>query len=58
MTPSRVNTDADRGYIIPIGGAVSKRKEPTILENFVKLCGGDRAIIHVIPTATKLEDNG
>ena len=58
MTPSRGNTDADRGYIIPIGGAVSKRKEPTILEKFVKLCGGDRAIITVIPTATKLEDNG
>ncbi|HCN24296.1 MAG TPA: cyanophycinase, partial [Candidatus Marinimicrobia bacterium] len=37
MTPSRGNTDVDRGYIIPIGGAVSKRKEPAILENFVKL---------------------
>ena len=58
MTPSRGNTDADRGYIIPIGGAVSKRSEPTILEKFVKLCGGERAIISVIPTATKLEDNG
>ena len=58
MTPSRGNTDADRGFIIPIGGAVSKRKNPIILEKFVKLCGGDKAVITVIPTATKLEENG
>ena len=58
MTPSRGNTDADRGFIIPIGGAVSKRKNPIILEKFVKLCGGDMAVITVIPTATKLEENG
>ena len=58
MTPSRGNTDAVRGFIIPIGGAVSKRKNPIILEKFVKLCGGDKAVITVIPTATKLEENG
>ena len=58
MTPSRGNTDADRGFIIPIGGAVSKQKNPIILEKFVKLCGGDKAVITVIPTATKLEANG
>jgi cyanophycinase len=58
MTPSRGNTDADRGFIIPIGGAVSKRKNPIILEKFIKLCGGDKAVITVIPTATKLEENG
>ena len=58
MTPSRGDTNADRGFIIPIGGAVSKRNNPIILQKFVKLCGGDKAVITVIPTATKLEENG
>jgi len=58
MTPSRGNTDSDRGFIIPIGGALSKQKNPVILEKFVNLCGGDKAVITVIPTATKTEDNG
>tara|TARA_B100000959_G_C14821619_1_gene558041 strand:+ start:65 stop:910 length:846 start_codon:yes stop_codon:yes gene_type:complete len=58
MTPSQGNTDADRGFIIPIGGAASKRKNPIILEKFVNLCGGDKAVITVIPTATKIEENG
>ena len=58
MTPSQGNTDADRGFIIPIGGAASKRKNPIILEKFVNLCGGDKAVITVIPTATIIEENG
>ncbi len=41
-----------------IGGAASKRKNPIILEKFVNLCGGDKAVITVIPTATKIEENG
>ena len=38
-----------RGYLIPIGGAVRKRRQPVILQRFVELSGGDDARIAVIP---------
>ncbi len=47
-----------RGYIIPIGGAVEKISDPAILRRFVEVCGGERATIAVIPTASSLEDTG
>ncbi len=47
-----------RGYIIPIGGAVEKVSDPAILRRFVEVCGGEKAIIAVIPTASSLEDTG
>lgn len=43
---------ATRGYLIPIGGAVRKRRQPVILQRFVELCGDD-ARIAVIPTASR-----
>jgi cyanophycinase len=58
MTPSRGQTDAKRGYIVPIGGAVKKRSNPIILEKFIDICGGRNSVIAVIPTATKEEENG
>ena len=58
MTPSRGQTNAERGFIIPIGGAVRKRRNPVILEQFLEICGGNNAVIAVIPTATKVEENG
>lgn len=58
MTPSRGTIGIKRGYIIPIGGAEKKRRDPVILEKFHKLSGGKNAIIIVIPTATKVEENG
>lgn len=48
---------AARGYIIPIGGAEEKVRDPVILRRFVELCGDD-ANIAVIPTASRLDDTG
>ncbi len=47
-----------RGYIIPIGGAEAKNQNRAILRRFVEICGGDRARLAVIPTASQLEDAG
>jgi cyanophycinase len=47
-----------RGYIIPIGGAEDKMRDPAILDRFAELCGGGEARIAVIPTASKLSDTG
>jgi len=47
-----------RGYIIPIGGAEGKKKQSTILSRFVDLCGGSKARIMVIPTASLLHETG
>lgn len=49
---------AVRGYLVPIGGAVSKRENPVILRRFVDLCGGPDARIVVIPTASKRDTTG
>lgn len=47
-----------RGYIIPIGGAEQKIRDREVLRRFVELCGGDRARIAVIPTASQLSETG
>ena len=44
--------------MIPIGGAEDKLKDQSILNRFVALCGGEKARIAVIPTASALEDTG
>lgn len=49
MTPARVPSDASRGFIIPIGGKIG---DSDILAHFVRLCGGKRARIAVLPTAS------
>jgi cyanophycinase len=48
----------ERGYLIPIGGAEDKLSDLTILRRFTSICGGDRASIAIIPTASRLEDTG
>ena len=58
MCPAIPVQDQPRGYVIPIGGAEAKRKDPEILERFVKLCGGSDARILVIPTASLLDETG
>jgi cyanophycinase len=58
MSPSNSTKDADRGYIIPIGGAEEKFHNPEILDRFVTVCGGKEARIAIIPTASELEDTG
>ena len=58
MCPATPVQDQHRGYVIPIGGAEAKRKDPEILERFVELCGGSEARILVIPTASLLDETG
>lgn len=48
----------NRGYIIPIGGAEDRVRSPAILDRFVEVCGGKRARIAIIPTASSLEETG
>ncbi len=56
---SRQSSDgATRGYVIPIGGGESRRRNPTILRRFVEICGESTARIAVIPTASKRADTG
>ena len=57
--PSKVAEGAQRGWIIPIGGAEEKENSPQILRRFVDLCGanGDADIV-VIPTASQMADTG
>lgn len=58
MCPSRDKNDQQRGYVIPIGGAEERTGSMTVLRKFVKLCGGRRARIAIIPTASSLADTG
>ena len=56
--PSKVEDGAQRGWIIPIGGAEEKENSREILKRFVAHCGGSDADIVVIPTASQLADTG
>ena len=56
--PSKPVNGEQRGWIIPIGGAEDKDANPSILQRFVELSGGDEADIVVIPTASRLKDTG
>lgn len=56
--PSRPPKGAERGFIVPIGGAENKLHNPEILARFLEICGGESARIAIIPTASELEDTG
>ena len=58
MCPSRSPKGKTRGWIIPVGGAQVKENNPKILSRFVELCGGAKARIAIIPTASKLLETG
>ena len=58
MTPADSARNANRGYVIPIGGAEEKLDNPKILDRFVEECGGKSCRISIIPTASELEDTG
>ena len=58
MSPSRIAPGSTRGWIVPIGGGEEKDNEPRILQRFVELCGGEKADIVVIPTASRMADTG
>jgi cyanophycinase len=49
---------APTGFLVPIGGAEKKIREPVILGRFAYVCGGRRARLLVIPTASRLADTG
>ena len=46
--PAKPPDGADRGLIIPIGGAENKLSNPAILEGFIEVCGGTDAHIAII----------
>ena len=56
--PAKPTTHQQRGFIVPIGGAEGKGKNPAILSRFVELWGGSDARIMVIPTASLLNETG
>jgi cyanophycinase len=58
VAPAPDHHDAERGLIIPIGGAEEKLENPHILDRFVEVCGGKTSRISIIPTASELEDTG
>ena len=58
MCPSRIPKGKSRGWIIPVGGAEVKENNPSILSRFVALCGGAKARIAIIPTASRLLETG
>jgi len=58
VAPSR-SDNPGRGFLVPIGGAEEKLRNPEILHRFVEICGGaEPARIAIIPTASELEDTG
>ena len=58
LSPARIENDAQRGWIVPIGGAEEKINDPEILRRFVRCAGGEEARIAVIPTASQLDETG
>jgi cyanophycinase len=56
--PSPEATAGSRGFIIPIGGAEDKVSGRAILRRFASLCGGSKAKIGVIPTASVQSETG
>jgi len=58
MCPSKVAEGAQRGWIVPIGGAEDKEGDMRVLRRFLELCGGKAADIAVFPTASRLNDTG
>lgn len=58
MSPSPVTPGEARGYIIPVGGAEAKANDSPILRRFLKLAGGRKARIAIIPTASLQADTG
>ena len=58
MSPSPENGGQVRGFVIPIGGAEERTGSMRVLKRFAKLCGGNKARIAIIPTASQLPDTG
>ncbi len=49
---------AERGYIVPVGGAEEKIGPVSILRRFAEMCGGSGCRIAIIPTASMHSETG
>jgi len=58
VSPSKVEENKRRGYIVPVGGAEDKVGDVAILRRFVEVSGGKGARIVIIPTASRQADTG
>ena len=58
MCPAIVPEGRERGFIVPIGGAEEKASNAAILRRFAKVCGGRRARLVIIPTASRERHTG
>ncbi len=58
MSPAQIPKNAERGFIIPIGGGDRKVRTSTILQRLVELSGGTNARMAIIPTASQLDTAG
>ncbi len=58
MSPSKVEANSKRGYIVAVGGAEDKVGDAEILRRFVEVSGGKGARIAIIPTASRQADTG
>lgn len=59
MPSDLISKNSNRGFIVPIGGAVKKNnKDAVILNRFFELSGGQNSTILVIPTASNLAETG
>jgi cyanophycinase len=54
----RIKLNNSRGFIVPVGGDEEKLRDRVILSRFVEVCGGKRAHIVIIPTASSLPGAG
>ena len=52
--PSNESPESRRGTIVAIGGAEDKVRERVVLQRIVKLAGGRKAHIAVVPTASRI----
>jgi cyanophycinase len=58
VSPARVDPDAKRGWIVPVGGAEDKEGPAEILRRFLSVSGAEDSRIAIIPTASQLESTG
>jgi len=58
MSPARTESDSQRGWIVPVGGAEDKVSDARILKRFLRLCGDEGGRIAIIPTASQLDETG
>ena len=58
MSPSKVNPDPTRGWIVPVGGAEDKEGRAEILRKFLSVSQGDGHASSSSPRPAQLESTG